>query len=534
MKQNSPNRFRFPTLIGGILLGVLLTALLYLFVHPSLKRKNLLDETIGIISSDYVDEVDIDSLRMQMIPLLLQTLDPHSVFIPKEEMVAENERLNGSFEGIGITFSRALTDTLVVERVLTGGPSDRAGVQPGDRLLSVNGQTLIGGDIANDQLLKRLRGKKGSVAQLKVRRNGTPLTIKVVRGSVPLKSIEIAYMETPKVGVIRIDSWGLTTADEFVNAIGWLQKEGAKFFVIDLRDNTGGYMEAAITLANQFLKKGDLVVYTEGKNMPREDFYADGTGALTHSPLVVLVNEFSASASEIFAGAMQDHDRATIVGRRTFGKGLVQRTYTLPDSSCFRLTVARYYTPSGRSIQKRYSLGNSEDYDAELYNRFQDGELYNPDTVVINADTTKFFTDNGRVVYAERGIIPDRFVAEDSSPINAYYDRLLKSGTLPQFAFLFVDKNRSVLSSLKNVDALKDYLNQRSGLVYEYAHYAAQKGIAMRSAMLQDVYELLKRHIYGQIAYSLYGIEGMYRVNADYDKTLKEAVKILTTVETKK
>ena len=265
MKQNSPNRFRFPTLIGGILLGVLLTALLYLFVHPSLKRKNLLDETIGIISSDYVDEVDIDSLRMQMIPLLLQTLDPHSVFIPKEEMVAENERLNGSFEGIGITFSRALTDTLVVERVLTGGPSDRAGVQPGDRLLSVNGQTLIGGDIANDQLLKRLRGKKGSVAQLKVRRNGTPLTIKVVRGSVPLKSIEIAYMETPKVGVIRIDSWGLTTADEFVNAIGWLQKEGAKSFVIDLRDNTGGYMEAAITLANQFLKKGDLVVYTEGK-----------------------------------------------------------------------------------------------------------------------------------------------------------------------------------------------------------------------------------------------------------------------------
>lgn len=524
-ERKSSSKLWIPAALGGLLLGLLFVPIYNLLQGRSPLHRNLLDQTIEIISSDYVDEINPDSLRMKAIPLILQMLDPHSTYMTKEESRLEDERLGGFFYGIGVSYNR-YTDTVIVEQVVPQGPSERAGLKPGDRLVSVNGNSLLGHEMSNQELQKYLRGGLGSIAQLHVVRRGVSKNIRVVRGEVPLKSIEVAYLEAPHVGVIRIDSWGRTTPDEFINVVARLKKQGARALVIDLRDNVGGYMEAAIALSNQFLKKGQLIVYTYGHRMPRENVFADGTGLLQEMPLAVLVNEFSASASEIFAGAMQDHDRAVIVGRRTFGKGLVQRAYVLPDSSTFRLTIARYYTPSGRSIQKKYTMGDTRGYESELLHRYEDGEIFNgQDSLPNGTDTTRYFTDSGRVVYAERGIVPDLFVPTDSFKVNSYYNRLLQSGTVPEFAFFFVDKNRTQLTKMSSMDELFNYLSARSYIVWEYARYAGRKkGIELRSSMLQDVQEPLLRQLFAYIAYYVQGREGMYRINADQDIVLRKAL----------
>lgn len=454
---------------------------------------------LKLIQENYVDDINLDSISEQALPAILTQLDPHSSYLSVERSRSESESLGGSFEGIGIQFNR-IKDTVIVVRVVEGGGSARAGVMAGDRILKADTTSFLGKDLSNDKVMSTLKGKGGTVVRLDVLRDGKPLTLKVVRGPIPISSIDASYMIDGML-YVRINRWGAMTHQEFLNA--YIQHaDEAKGIILDLRDNTGGYLETAVELCQQFLPKSKLIVYTEGKHFPREDYKSKRDGVLKDMPLVVLVNEFSASASEIFAGAMQDHDRASIVGRRTFGKGLVQRPYEFQDGSVVRLTVARYYTPSGRSIQKQYKAGAEGvmSYAQDLEERYSHGELYHADSVAVG-DTTRYYTAGGRIVHGGGGITPDYFVARDTTGINAYYVRLVQSGTLQKFAFDYADTHRKDLQAQTSVEALDRYFSSLGRkLLYDYAYYAQREGIPIRSSLLTQSADLLLNQLYAVIA----------------------------------
>lgn len=466
-------------------------------------------EVLNLIKDNYVDELDLDSINEQVIPTILSQLDPHSSYLSAALAQSEAESLGGSFEGIGIQFNR-LKDTIIVSRVIEGGGSDRAGIEPGDRILKADSIDLIGKEISNDKIISSLRGKGGTVVALNILREGKPQTIKVVRGPVPISSIDASYMIGSNL-YVRINRWGAITHQEFLNT--YIQhQDKVKGIILDLRDNSGGFLETAVELTGEFLPKGKLIVYTEGQHYPREDYKTRRDGLLKDMPLVVLVNEFSASASEIFAGAMQDHDRATIVGRRTFGKGLVQRPFEGKDGSTIRLTVARYFTPSGRSIQKQYAKGlaGAAVYAQDLEERFAHGELYNADSITLT-DSTKYLTYGGRTVYGSGGVTPDVFIARDTVGINSYYLRLMQSGTLPRFAFDYADAHRKQLRNFKSVEALDQHLKGLGqSLLYSYASYAQKEGVAIRSSLLQESASLLLNQLHAVIADNASLDEGLY------------------------
>ena len=424
-----------------------------------------LQEAFSLIQKYYVDSVNLDSITERSLSLFLAQLDPHSVYLNAEDNKASTESLEGSFAGIGVQFN-TLLDTVVVVRVIEGGPSERAGLKAGDRILSADTTSLLAKDsLTSDQVMKVLKGPEKSVVRLKVQRGKEIFEARVVRGLVPVPSLDAAYMIRPHVLYVRLNKWGAQTPLEFQQAYAEHAGEGIQRILLDLRDNGGGYLQPATMLATEFLSKGDLLVYNQGAHYPREDFRAEHTGRLKELPLTVLVNEFSASASEIFAGAMQDQDRALIIGRRTFGKGLVQVPFDLKDGSTIRLTVARYHTPSGRSIQKSYAKGY-EAYAEDLEQRYEHGELYSADSIT-RPDTTRYFTRGGRVVYGGGGITPDVFTPRDSTGINPYYLRLLSSGTLQRFAFTYADRHRARLLSLGSdeaiISALRDHGDQNVG-----------------------------------------------------------------------
>lgn len=512
------------TLFMGISIG-LLVALILTRVFTK-KDTDSLSQILRIIEQDYVDSIDMEKIRNQAIPTILESLDPHSSYLTQEELANDLQRLDGGFDGIGIVFNTIL-DTAIVERVQPWGPSAKAGVLPGDRILSVNEVSLLGDTITSDFIRSQLKGKRHSWAHLNVLRNGKRVRIDVKRDQVPVNSIDIAYMCTPKIGIIRLSTWSKTSFQEFKQSVQKLQKEGAQSFVIDLRDNMGGYMDQAIMIANEFLPKGQLIVYSEGRNFPRDEFFSDGNGSLLKSKFVILVNELSASASEIFAGAMQDHDRATIIGRRTFGKGLIQRPYDLPDGSCLRLTVGRYFTPSGRSIQKRYSLGDKRAYQEDLFDRYESGETFSSEQSTA-PNPKKYYTDKGRVVYSEYGIMPDLIVPENNITINAYYSRLVAAEVMPRFAFLYIDRNRKALSKISSVEELQNYFKGRSYIVEELARYAdLEGGVDQRPAMLREVRSVVFKQLVGLVAFSLFGQEGFYRVVQDDNPAILSAIEHL-------
>lgn len=477
-----------------------------------------LEHVLNLIAAHYVDSVNIDDLQKKMLPILIANLDPHSAYIPKIESDLENERLNGAFCGIGVSFN-TIIDTPVIIKVLPGGPSERAGLLPGDRILRANGEPLVGKGMRPDSVRQKLLGERASVVNLKILRDSKVVESKVVRDYVPISSIDVVYMLYDGTGLIRITQWGRTTPDEFRAAYARLRKQGLKSLIIDLRDNSGGYLESAIQLANEFLKKGQLIVYTKGKAYPREDYRATGDGLLQDIPLAVLVNELSASSSEVFAGAMQDHDRATIIGRRTFGKGLIQRPFYLPDSSQLRLTIARYYSPSGRCIQKQYTMGDMTSYQRDLAERYESGEMFSADSLSF-AGAQQFKTDAGRIVYGGFGIIPSVLIPLDNTGVNSYYLRLVESGTMDEYAFLFVDNNRKRLSQYDNVEKLVNYLSTRNDLVYDYARFASKKGIQMRSAMLYESRKLIRRLLFAKIAGTLLDDEAAYLIFNNEDKAI--------------
>lgn len=485
---------------------------------------NRLTNLLHIIDDQYVDKVNIDSLVNNAIPLILSELDPHSVYISAKEAQATNDELKGSFTGIGVEFT-IRQDTIHIQNVIKNGPAERAGLLAGDKVVSVDGKSFVGSIVTNQEAMHRLKGPKDTKVKVGVVRYGSKKvqTFTITRGEIPQKSIAATYMIDGSTGYIRIKNFGETTYPELLIALETLSQQGFKNLVIDLRDNTGGYLTSAIQIANEFLPKNKLIVYTQGHKSPKQEYRSDGHGSYQKIPLIVLINEVSASSSEIFAGAMQDNDRATIIGRRSFGKGLVQQQIGFPDGSLIRLTIARYYTPSGRCIQKPYTTGDDKDYEQDLLTRYRHGEFFSQDSIKHTGPA--YHTGIGRVVYGGGGITPDIFVAEDTLDMTSYYKEASMSGLILQFAFTYTDDNRPKLNNFKEMMELADYLVKQN-TVEKFVSYADKRGLKRRNLMIRKSHKLLERYINSRIIYNMLD-EGAWNeyINLD-DPTIAAALKV--------
>ena len=462
---------------------------------------NRLSNLLHIIDDQYVDKVNIDSLVDNAIPLILSELDPHSVYINAQDAQAATDDLKGSFTGIGVEFN-IRQDTIHVQNVIKNGPAERAGLLAGDKIVSVDGKPFVGKIVTNQEAQRRLKGPKDTKVKVGVMRYGSKKVKEFVitRGDIPQKSIAATYMLDEKTGYVRIKSFGETTYPELLIALAQLSEQGFQNLVIDLRDNTGVYLTSAIQIANEFLAKNKLIVYTQGRKSPKQEYRSDGHGSYQKIPLVVLINEGSASSSEIFAGAMQDNDRATIIGRRSFGKGLVQQQIGFPDGSIIRLTIARYYTPSGRCIQKPYTTGDDKDYEQDLLTRYQHGEFFSQDSIKHSGPA--YYTGNGRKVYGGGGITPDIFVPEDTLNVTSYYKEASMSGLILQFAFTYTDDNRLKLNNFTEMMQLANYLVKQN-TVDKFATYADKHGLKRRNLMIRKSHKLLERYINSRIIYNI-------------------------------
>ena len=524
----------------GILVGSALTqkvnAQRIVFQNGSWSiEQSKVDRLLQLMSTAYVDSLNIDSITDEAMVDLVQKLDPHSAYIPKEDLEMVNSELAGSFSGIGVQFT-IQQDTVRIVAVIAGGPCAGVGVLAGDKLISVDDSAFVGKKMNNEKVMKTLRGPKGTQVKLGVLRAGVgePLYFTVTRGDIPVNSVDAKFIIEPKVesqkskdkiGFVRVNKFGETTYKEFIAARADLKAQGATSFIVDLRENSGGYMEQAIRMANEFLSRGELIVYSEGRAYPRYEATANGSGRFKDVPLVVLIDNFSASASEIFAGAMQDNDRATIVGRRSFGKGLVQQQMPFADGSAVRLTVARYYTPSGRCIQKPYTLGDQEDYEKDLMERFEHGEFYSADSIHFT-DTTTYRTKGGRIVRGGGGIMPDVFVGRDTTLNTPWYNRCVNLAYTYQFAYFYTDKHRKELAKYKDWQSLEKYLLKQDVLA-EFVRFAEEKGVERNDAEIQKSRPLMTRLLNAYIVRDMLGDEGFFPLFERDDEITKKAIELL-------
>ena len=462
---------------------------------------NRLNNLLRIIDDQYVDKVNIDSLVDKAIPTILSELDPHSVYISANDVQAATDDLKGSFSGIGVEFT-IRQDTIHVQNVIKNGPADKAGVLAGDKIVMVDGKHFVGKQVTTDEAMHRLKGPKGSKVTIGVLRFGhaKPLSFTITRAEIPTKTVTACYMLDDNTGYIKIKNFGEKTYPEMLIALANLQQQGFENLVIDLRDNTGGLLQSAVQIANEFLPNKRLIVYTQGLHSPRQNYTSDGHGAYQTMPLTVLINEGTASAAEIFAGAMQDNDRATIIGRRSFGKGLVQQQIPFPDGSMIRLTIARYYTPSGRCIQKPYVDGEDPEYAQDLIERYQHGEYFSRDSIKHTGPA--YHTSIGRVVYGGGGITPDIFVPEDTTDMTSYYKEAAMSGLILQFAFTYTDNNRQKMKDFKEMLQLANYLKKQN-TVEQFATYADQRGLKRRNLLIRRSHQLLEKYIDARIIYNM-------------------------------
>ncbi len=487
-------------------------------------RMNKLDAVLAYINKSYVDTVDMRELIEDALPKILQELDPHSSYISAQEMKRVSEELEGHFSGIGVSFY-VLKDTIVVTSIVPGGPSEAAGIKQWDRIVNVNDTCVANIEIANADILKKLRGEKGSEVKLGLKRDGESdlIDITVTRGDIPVNSVQVSFMQTEDIGYIKVGTFGFNTFNEFISALSKLKSQGAKSFIVDLRGNSGGSLEVVIAMVNEFLNKGDLIVYADGRSFPREDDYANGSGTCKNDDIVVMIDELSASASEIFAGAIQDHDRGLVVGRRSFGKGLVQSQRLLTDGSAVRLTVARYYTPSGRSIQRKYEKGKHDEYEMEAINRYMKGDYSDVDSV---SGLTPFSTLSGRTVYGGDGIMPDIFMPRDTVGINSYYRSLANNDFIQEYAMLYSDLNRNKLSEFSTYEELADFL-QKQPLLINLVSYADNNGIRPRPYYIQQSKKLFEEQLVSYIVRNFFGEEGFYPVFLQGDSQFIKSVELI-------
>lgn len=487
---------------------------------------NKLNALLRIIDDQYVDTVNISDLVEEAMPQILSELDPHSSYIPAKDLEAVTADLKGSFSGIGIQFT-IQNDTIHVNNVIQGGPSEKVGLMAGDRIVEVDDSAFVGKIVTNEEAMKRLKGEKGSKVKLGVYRPGEKelLHFTVVRGNIPVKSIDAAYMINEKVGYVKVNKFGETTYPELLIALAKLSQKNCEGLIIDLRGNTGGYMAAAIQMVNEFLPNNRLIVYTQGRKSPRQDYNSNGTGSNQKMPLVVLVDEGSASASEIFAGAIQDNDRGTIVGRRSFGKGLVQQPIEFSDGSAIRLTIARYYTPSGRCIQKPYEKGKESEYELDLLTRYEHGEFFSADSIKQN-ETEVYRTRLGRPVYGGGGIMPDIFVPQDTTGMTSYFRMAANRGLIIRYTFEYTDQNRSTLQKYDTTEKMEEYLKKQN-LLNNFAAWAEKKGLKRRNNLMAKSRKLFEMSLYGNIIYNMLGMEAYVEFLNETDKTALKAVEIL-------
>lgn len=487
---------------------------------------NKLNALLRIIDDQYVDTVNMGELVEEAMPQILSELDPHSSYIPAKDLEAVNADLKGSFSGIGIQFT-IQNDTIHVNSVIQGGPSEKVGLMAGDRIVEVDDSAFVGKIVTNSEAMKRLKGEKGSKVKLGVYRPGEKdlLHFTVIRGNIPVKSIDAAYMINKKVGYIKVNKFGETTYPELLIALAKLNQKNCEGLIVDLRGNTGGYMAAAIQMVNEFLPNNRLIVYTQGRKSPCEDYNSNGTGSNQKMPLVVLVDEGSASASEIFAGAIQDNDRGTIVGRRSFGKGLVQQPIEFSDGSAIRLTIARYYTPSGRCIQKPYEKGKESEYELDLLTRYEHGEFFSADSIKQD-ETEVYHTRLGRPIYGGGGIMPDIFVPQDTTGMTSYFRMAANRGLIIRYTFDYTDQNRSTLQKYDTPEKMEAYLKGQN-LLNKFAAWAEKKGLKRRNNLMMKSRRLFEMSLYGNIIYNMLGMEAYVEYLNESDKTVLKAVEIL-------
>lgn len=487
MYKNSRNKVIFPLLLAvAVVAGLVLGQSMGRNSAESQFRRVLtqlrppyekLNQTMALIQNEYIDSLDMDSITERVMPLLVQQLDPHSMYIPAQAMEAVNEPLESEFDGIGVVFNMA-TDTVVVLNVVPSGPSQKAGVQNGDRILRINAREVAGQRIPQDSIVKMLRGPRGSEVRLTLERRTIKDTVSVTvtRDAIPLKSVDASFMLTDNIGFIRLSAFAKNSYAEVLRALIFLRAEGMEKLIFDLRGNTGGFLDQAILIANEFLPADRMIVYTEDRHGERTEEYSDGRGAAADIAVAVLIDEESASSSEILAGALQDNDRGLIVGRRSFGKGLVQQQIPFADGSALRLTTARYFTPTGRSIQKPYKTGDTEGYDREIYDRYTHNEMFSADSIHF-ADSLRFTTPAGRTVYGGGGIMPDRFIPMDTTDVTRYYVEVVGRNILYRYTLEYGDRHRAALNEVQTIEQLRTLLDADRGLLSDFVAYAARNGV---------------------------------------------------------
>ena len=539
-RMNGWRRYTWPTLsLVFLLLGLLIGNALsnkanaqrffiqngQFFSQPPSKIEQVLD----VMQRGYVDALDMDSITDEVVVELVQKLDPHSSYIPKKDLEMVNSELSSSFSGIGVQFN-IQNDTVHIVSVIRGGPSESIGVLAGDKLVEVDDSVFVGKKINNERVMHTLRGPKGTQVTIGVKRFGSDeiLRYTITRGDIPVLSVDASFIidcAKDKIGFIRVNKFGESTYSEFIQALARLRSQGANRYIIDLRENSGGYMDQAIRMANEFLERGDMIVYAEGRAYRRMDYQADGSGRFKDVPLVVLIDNFSASASEIFAGAMQDNDRGMVIGRRSFGKGLVQQQIAFPDSSALRLTVARYYTPAGRCIQKPYKMGGDDEYALDLINRFENGEFFSADSIHL-IDSTRYYTKKGRVVYGGGGIMSDIFVGRDTSLYTPYFTKVSNRAYTYQFAYQYTDKHRKTLEKYSDWKSLEAYLNGQNWLD-EFVSFCAQKGVPANASEIAKSRPLIKRIVQAYIVRNILNDEGFFPLYERDDDITQKAVEVI-------
>jgi len=495
------------------------------------KYMNKINALLSLIDEKYVDTVDQAKIVEDVLPQILGELDPHSVYFPAKDVVAANEEIEGSFSGVGIQFN-IQDDTARVVSVVANGPSEKAGVQAGDKIIKINGKNFVGKSLSNDMVLKTLRGKKGTSVKVSVFRHSTPrmLTYTIERGDIPLYSVDARYRIGREIGYIKMSNFGRNAHTEFIQAMLYLKQQKCTKFIIDLRGNTGGLMEPALEIANEFLPANRLILYTQGKSYPREDVYSTGKGAFQTNPLVILTDEFSASSSEILTGAIQDNDRGYVVGRRTFGKGLVQNEIPFRDGSAVRLTIARFYIPSGRCIQKPYANGSDVNYQNDIMNRYLKGEFDSMDSIKVNKHL-KYKTAGGRTVYGGGGIIPDYFVPLDTTGVTSWYNKAANKGLIYGYAFAYTDANRDSLKIYNTANKLSAYLEDVD-LVTPFIDYAAERGVMGRPEFISGSFPLVFTQLKAYIARNMLGEDAFWKILQEDDVTLTKGVEVATRAKT--